>query len=227
VTQPSASSVLAVRGGRDHVGQGKSQVSVSHNGQDRAVTEIPDWLSSTLASDAANGSGALPTWIHALSPTVTVAGPALVVALSRDDNRPMRDVPAAVTQPGPVLVVAGGSESRTAILGDLVARELMTAGVVAVVTDGLIRDSRAVAELGLAVWARGTTPVASAKNGPGQVGGAVTVGGVVVHDGDLVVADADGVVVWPAAEISNLMAGADAKRQADDERLARLTAPPS
>jgi 4-hydroxy-4-methyl-2-oxoglutarate aldolase len=186
----------------------------------------PDWLTSTLASDAAKGVGTLPTWIRALSPTATVVGPALVVTTSRDDNRPMRDMPASVSAAGTILVVAGGIESRTAILGDLVARELMAAGVVAVVTDGLIRDSRAVAELGLAVWARGVTPIASDKNGPGRVGGVVAVGGVVVHDGDLVIADADGVVVWPADDMDTLMAAADAKRVADDERLAAMTAPP-
>jgi regulator of RNase E activity RraA len=136
----------------------------------------------------------------------------------------MKQVPAAVTAPGTILVVAGGSESRTAILGDLVARELLAAGVVAVVTDGLIRDSRAVAELGLAVWGRGVTPVASRKDAPGHVGGSVTIGGVVVSDGDLVVADADGVVAWPAAAVEDLLALADAKRAADDERLAGLTA---
>ena len=176
------------------------------------MTTIPDWLSSTLASDATGGAGALPFWIRALSPAATVAGPALVVEVSRDDNRPMREVPAAVTSPGTVLVVAGAAESRTAILGDLVARELMTAGVVAVVTDGLIRDSREVAQLGLAVWARGTTPVASVKNGPGQVGGAVTLADVEVHDGDLVIADADGVVVWPGADVDTTLAGGRRKR---------------
>ena len=71
----------------------------------------------------------------------------------------------------------------------------------AVVTDGLIRDSRAVAELGLPVWARGVTPVASRKDGIGGVGGSVVIGGVPVSDGDMVVADADGVVIWPAAEV--------------------------
>ncbi|HWB66567.1 MAG TPA: RraA family protein [Mycobacteriales bacterium] len=189
------------------------------------MTDAPDWLSSTLASDGASGRGALAPWIRALSPEATVAGPALTVAVSRDDNQPMRDVPASVTTPGTVLVVGGAAESRTAVLGDLVARELLAAGVVAVVTDGLIRDSRAVAELGLPVWARGVTPVASAKAGPGRIGGAVAIGGVVVHDGDFVVADADGVVVWPAAEAETFLAAADAKRQADDERLAKLRQP--
>jgi regulator of RNase E activity RraA len=190
----------------------------------KSMTVLPDWLTSTLASDASAGAGALPPWIGALSPASTVAARALVAVVSRDDNAAMKQVPAAVTAPGTILVVAGGSESRTAILGDLVARELLAAGVVAVVTDGLIRDSRAVAELGLAVWGRGVTPVASRKDAPGHVGGSVTIGGVVVSDGDLVVADADGVVAWPAAAVEDLLALADAKRAADDERLAGLTA---
>lgn len=183
------------------------------------MTRMPGWLSSTLASDGAGGVGALPPWIHALSPEATVAGPALVVTVGRDDNTPMRDVPAQA-QRGTVLVVAGATESRTAVLGDLVAAELLRAGIVAVVTDGLIRDSRAVAELGLPVWARGTTPVASRKDGVGSVGGSVVIGGVPVSDGDLVVADADGVVVWPAALVEDHLAKADGKRVADEKRAA-------
>ena len=182
--------------------------------------DIPDWLSSTLASDGSGGTGALPPQIRALSPDATVAGPALVVAVTRDDNSPMRDVPGRVPSRGTVLVVAGAEESRTAVLGDLVAAELLRAGVAAVVTDGLIRDSRAVAELGLPVWARGTTPVASRKDDTGRVGGDVVIGGVEVRDGDLVVADADGVVVWPAAEVSAYLAKADDKRRADEARAA-------
>jgi regulator of RNase E activity RraA len=185
--------------------------------QDRCV-DLPDWLSSTLASDGAGGAGALPSWIRALSPDATVTGPALTVTVGRDDNTPMREVPGRVTAPGTVLVVAGASESRTAVLGDLVAAELLRAGVVAVVTDGLIRDSRAVAALGLPVWARGTTPVASRKDGLGQVGGGVVIGGVPAGDGDLIVADADGVVVWPSASVSSYLEKADDKRRADEAR---------
>ena len=185
------------------------------------MTELPEWLSSTLAADGAGGRGALPPWIRALSPEATVAGPALVVAVGRDDNSPMREVPARVAAAGTVLVVAGATESSTAVLGDLVAAELLRAGVAAVVTDGLIRDSRAVAAAGLPVWARGTTPVASRKDGVGHVGGQVVIGGVPVADGDLVVADADGVVVWPSAAVAENLARADAKRVADEERAAR------
>lgn len=182
------------------------------------MTSLPDWMCSTLAADGAQGRGALPAWIRALSPDATVVGPALVVTVGRDDNSPMKQVPAAVQQPGTVLVVAGAGESRTAVLGDLVAADLLRAGVAAVVTDGLIRDSRAVAALGLPVWARGVTPVASRKDGIGSVGGRVAIGGVVVEDGDVVVADADGVVVWPASSVDDYLAAADAKRRADEAR---------
>ena len=182
--------------------------------------QLPDWMCSTLAADGAGGEGALPSWIRALSPKATVAGPALVVTVTRDDNSPMREVPGRVQEPGTVLVVSGAGESRTAVLGDLVAHELMRAGVVAVVTDGLIRDSRAVADLPLPVWARGTTPVASRKDGTGSIGGTVELGGVTVTDGDVVIADADGVVVWPAAEAASYLERADQKRIADEKRAA-------
>jgi regulator of RNase E activity RraA len=186
---------------------------------ERAETHgLPGWLSSTLAADGASGSGALPPWISALSPEATVVGPALVVTVGRDDNSPMRQVPGAVRAPGTILVVAGGGESRTAVLGDLVAADLLAAGVAGVVTDGLIRDSRAVASLGLPVWARGVTPVASRKDGVGSVGGSVVIAGVPVSDGDVVIADADGVVVWPAARTADFLAAAEAKRLADEAR---------
>jgi regulator of RNase E activity RraA len=187
------------------------------------MTALPAWLNATLASDASAGAGVLPPWIRALSPAATLAGPALVVAVSRDDNSAMKQALESITAPGAMLVVAGASESRSAILGDLMAREFLAAGVFGVVTDGLIRDSREVADLGLAVWARGVTPIAPNKNAPGHVGGSVTVAGVIVHDGDIMVADADGVVVWPAERVDELLERAEARRQSDEERLARIT----
>ena len=72
------------------------------------------------------------------------------------------------------------------------------------------------------VWCRGVTPVASNKRGPVVVGGSVSLGGVLIRDGDLVIADEDGVVIWPQEQITTLLGKADAKRQQDDARLARL-----
>ena len=185
--------------------------------------EFPDWLASTLASDATEGRGVLPPWIGSLKPGVRAAGPAFVALMSQDDNLSVREAIQAPHSPGSVLVVAGGSTSRTATIGGLMALEMQNAGIVALVTDGLVRDAREMRQMQqFSVWCRGVTPAASYKRGPVVVGGAISIGGILIRDGDLVIADEDGVVVWPKEQIDALLVKADAKRQQDNARLARL-----
>jgi len=187
------------------------------------MNEFPVWLAPTLASDATEGQGVLPNYILPLRPASRVVGPARVVLMSQDDNLAVRKVmEAAPPAPGTVLVVAGGSTSRTATIGDLMALEMQNAGIAGLVTDGLVRDSREIRESGFAVWCRGVTPTASNKNGPSLVGGSVSIGGTVIQDGDLVIADDDGVVIWPQERIDELLTRAQAKLQQDNARLAQL-----
>jgi len=181
-----------------------------------------DWLAATLASDAAEGRGALPTWISSLRPTACVIGPALTALVSQDDNLAVRQAIGAPSARGSVLVVASGSSSRTAVIGGLLALEMQKRGVLALVTDGLVRDSREIRQLPFDVWCRGVTPIASHKNGPAIVGGVVSIGGTVIHDGDLIIADDDGVVVWPKEQIDGLLVKAQAKFEQDNIRLAQL-----
>jgi len=187
------------------------------------MNEFPVWLAATLASDATEGQGVLPNYILPLRPASRVVGPACVVLMSQDDNLAVRKVmEAPPPAPGTVLVVAGGSTSRTATIGDLMALEMQNAGIAGLVTDGLVRDSREIRESGFAVWCRGVTPTASNKNGPSLVGGSVSIGGTVIQDGDLVIADDDGVVIWPQERIDELLTRAQAKLQQDNARLAQL-----
>ena len=184
---------------------------------------FPDWLASTLASDATEGRGVLPPWIGSLKPGVRAAGPAFVALMSQDDNLSVREAIQAPHSPRSVLVVAGGSTSRTATIGGLMALEMQNAGIVALVTDGLVRDAREIRQMQqFSVWCRGVTPAASYKRGPVVVGGAISIGGILIRDGDLVIADEDGVVVWPKEQIDALLVKAEAKRQQDNARLARL-----
>ena len=186
--------------------------------------EFPEWLAATLASDATEGQGVLPNFILPLQPNTRVVGPAHVVLMSQDDNLAMRKAMDAPPLPGTVLVVGGGSTSRTAAIGGLLALELQNAGIAGFVTDGLVRDSQEIRQLGLGVWCRGVTPIASHKNGPARVGGSISLGGIVIHDGDLVIADDDGVVIWPQEQIDKLLVRAEAKFQQDNRRLALLQA---
>lgn len=184
--------------------------------------EFPTWLEATLASDAAEGRGVLPTAIVSLRPGLQAIGPAYVVQMSQDDNLAVQQVLEALPAAGTVLVIAGGGESRTATIGGLMALEMQLAGIAGLVTDGLVRDAREIRALGFAVWCRGVTPRASGKQGPALAGGAVSIGGTLIRDGDLVVADDDGVVVWPQERIDDLLAKASARRERDEARLARL-----
>jgi len=186
------------------------------------MQEFPEWLAATLASDASGGEGVLPNFILPLIPGSRLVGRASVAQMSQDDNLVMRHVLDAPPAPGSVLVVAGGSTSRCSIIGGLLALEMQNAGIAGFVTDGLVRDSQEIRQLGLAVWSRGVTPIASQKKGPARVRGAVSIGGVVIRDGDLVIADDDGVVIWPLEQVDALLVKAEAKFELDNKRMALL-----
>jgi 4-hydroxy-4-methyl-2-oxoglutarate aldolase len=187
------------------------------------MNEFPDWLASTLASDATEGRGDLPPWIGSLKPDARAVGPAFVALMSQDDNLSVREAIKASLPPGSVLVVTGGSTSRTATIGGLMALEMQHAGIIALVTDGLVRDAGEIRQVQqFSVWCRGVTPIASRKNGPAVVGSTVSLGGTIIRDGDLVIADEDGVVIWPMEHIDDLLTRAQAKLQEDNARLEQL-----
>jgi len=187
------------------------------------MNEFPAWLTSTLASDATEGRGVLPPWIGSLKPDARAVGPAFVALMSQDDTLSVGEAIKASLPPGSVLVVAGGSTSRTATIGGLMALEMQHAGIVALVTDGLVRDAGEIRQMQqFSVWCRGVTPTASHKNGPAVVGGTVSLGGTIIQDGDLIIADEDGVVIWPKEHIDALLVKAEAKWQQDNARLGQL-----
>ncbi len=190
------------------------------------MNEFPAWLAATLASDATEGQGILPNTILPLRPASHVVGPARVVLMSQDNNLSVRKVMETLPAPGTVLVAAGGSASRTATIGGLMALEMQKVGIAGLVTDGLVRDSQEIRASGFSVWCRGVTPMASHKNGPALIGGTVSIGGTVIRDGDLVIADDDGVVIWPQERINELLTKAEARFQQDNARLAQLLAAP-
>jgi regulator of RNase E activity RraA len=186
------------------------------------MNKFPTWLASTLASDASEGQGVLPNTIHPLQSSLCVVGPACVVLASLDDNLAVRKVLETPPAPGSVLVVAGGSTSRAATIGGLMALEMQNVGIVGLVTDGLVRDVREIREAGFGVWCRGVTPMAPQKLGPIRAVDSITLGGTIIQDGDLVIADDDGVVIWPQERINALMIKAETRLQQDNVRLAQL-----
>ena len=188
------------------------------------MQKFPDWLTATLASDAAEGQGVLPHFILPLQTASRTIGPAHVAQMGEDDNLVMRKVMDTPPPAGTVIVVAGGSTSRAAIIGGLMTLEMQNAGIAGFVTDGLVRDSQEIRQSGLSVWCRGVTAIGGQKNGPARVGGSISIGGQVIREGDIVIADDDGVVIWPQAQVDALLAKAETRLRRDNERLARLQA---
>lgn len=187
--------------------------------------QYPDWLSSTLASDATEGRNVLtPNWLLPLTQNSCAVGSAYVVQASLDDNQALVTALVSDNPPkaGDILVVAGMNTSKTATIGGLMALEILNLGVTALITDGLVRDAAEIRELGLAVWCRGTTPTASFKRNSGSFGGTVSIAGVSITAGDTIIADDDGIVIWPQAEVTDLLKRAEAKFEKDNVRLARL-----
>ena len=172
--------------------------------------------------DARGRRGALHPGIRPLLEAPRFAGTALPVATVARDNL----VPYAAlreAEPGDVLVIRTGDHDGAAVIGDLLAGMARNCGIVAIVTDGRVRDIEGLEAVGLPCFARGLTPNSPEKNGPGTIGLPVSVGGEVIDAGDVVVGDRDGVVVVPRAEVDAVLAALDgirAKEAAVEQAIA-------
>ena len=156
-------------------------------------------LTSHLA-DAMEGRGAVDWRIKPLDPAnANFVGPALTAHSYPADVFGM--IGAALEgQAGDVIMCATEGYTGTAVIGDLAAGIMHNKGIAAFVTDGLARDRAGIAAAGMPLFAMGISPNSPASSGPGQVGAPVVLGGVQVCSGDIVVGDADGVVVIPLAK---------------------------
>jgi regulator of RNase E activity RraA len=95
----------------------------------------------------------------------------------------------------------------TAVLGDTICMKARHRGIAGFVVDGLVRDVAAIQRLGdFPVFARGVTPIGPLQRGPGEIDYPVSVGGIVVTPGDVIVADLSGVVVVPSGVAPDLLA---------------------
>jgi 4-hydroxy-4-methyl-2-oxoglutarate aldolase len=155
--------------------------------------------------DAMEGRGAVDWQIKPVDPGNGVfCGPALTAWAYPADIAAMFGA-LAEAQPGDVIMLACDGFTATAVIGDLAAGMMKNKGVAAFVTDGLARDRAGIVATGLPLFAKGIVPNSPALNGPGTVGAPVVLGGVHVCPGDIIVGDADGVVVVPQARAREVL----------------------
>jgi regulator of RNase E activity RraA len=149
--------------------------------------------------------------VMAIPPTspLPLYGPAFTVRTRAGDNLAVHKA-LDLARPGDVLVIDAGGFSERAILGGLIVRYARKRGLAGIVVDGAVRDVGDIESLGLPVYARAVTHVGPYKDGPGEIGGSVCIGGTVVRSGDVVVADRDGLVFVPRERLETVLRLAEA-----------------
>jgi len=168
-----------------------------------------DQAPSGWVVDALGRRGALPHWIRPICTATRFVGPALPVWTRPVDNlAPYAALKFA--RPGDVLVVAVDGSASASVLGDILLGMARNTGIVACVTDGLVRDVAGINAVGIPTFARGLSPNSPFKDGPGTIGLPVSLGGTAIEPGDLLVGDIDGIVVVPRNAIAAVTAELEA-----------------
>ena len=173
-------------------------------------------------SDLLNRLYAVDPLISCLtSPDHQLCGPACTVKVYPGDNLMVHKA-LYVAEQGDVVVVDAGASEMNAVLGDLVSTKAKHRRIAGFVIDGLVRDLPAIKELDFPVFARGTTPIGPLHRGPGEINYSICCGGVVVNPGDLILADAMGVVVVPACIAEELLQRLEEHDAANADYLASV-----
>ena len=174
-----------------------------------------------ILADVAGRRGAMHGRIAALHPSMKFAGTAVTVDVRPGDNL-MIHAAMALARPGDVLVVDGKGDQTIALMGEIMISACRKLGLAGVVIDGAVRDSLTLCDMGFPVFSVGTNPNGPTKNVPGRINHPVSVGGVTVQPGDLVTADADGVVVVARESIAALLPLAEKKVADEAKRIAAI-----
>jgi RraA family protein len=122
-------------------------------------------------------------------------------------------------RPGDVLVIDAGGDLNNAVVGGILSFYAASIGLAGVVIDGALRDVAEIRERDFPVYARGVTHRGPYKDGPGEINVPISVGGMVVNPGDVVVGDQDGLLAIPQPGIEELIDKAIAHLQAEAKTI--------
>ena len=184
------------------------------------VRKAAEYQAAILA-DVAGRRGTLDGRIRPLSPSMKVAGPAFTVEVRAGDNL-MVLAAIAMAKPGDVIVVDGKGDTTCALVGAIMMTTCRQIGIAGMVLDAAVRDSEEIIELGYPVFSVGTNPNGPTKFVPGRINHPVSVGGISINPGDLIVGDADGVVVIEREKAAAMLPLAQKKVDDEAKRMADI-----
>lgn len=177
---------------------------------DAALIDRARRIPVAVVGDVANRLQAFTAGFTQYGGRKTFAGPAFTVRVRPGDNLFLHKA-LDLAQPGDVIVVDAGGALNTAIIGAMMTHYAKTRGVEALIIDGAIRDVGELADLDIAVLARGATPNGPFKSGPGEMGHPIVCGQQSIAAGDLMIGDLDGGLVIPRDEAQHIIGPAEEK----------------
>lgn len=145
-------------------------------------------------------------------------GPALTVRTRPGDNLMLHKA-LDMAVPGDVIVVDAGGDLTNALIGELMIAYARYRGVAGIVINGAVRDYAAISTGDFPIFAAGVTHRGPYKDGPGEVNVPISLDGMVIHPGDLMVGDLDGLVAVPQGEVDAIYTAASRKHQAETAQL--------
>ncbi len=195
--------------------------------RERAVDQ--EWVEKFKALPVANVSdsmyrmSAAGAQLRPMHREGKLAGRALTVKAPPGDNLMLHKA-IDMAEPGDVIVMDAGGDVTNSLMGEMMLGHARNRGVAGFVLNGAIRDADAFLEMNVPSYAVGVTHRGPYKNGPGEVNCPIAIGGMVVMPGDLVLGDADGVVVVPYDDVADVYGKTVAKHAAETKQMDAINA---
>lgn len=190
---------------------------------DRDVVAALAEFGSATVHEALGRIGYAGSHIRPIQADVSISGSAVTVLVPPGDNL-MVHAAIEQAQEGDVIVVVPAVDSAYGVIGELMATQMQVRGVRAYVTSGGVRDTAELRRMGFPVWAAHVSALGTVKDTAGSVNVPVVLGGAVVHAGDVIVADDDGVTVVPRRLAAQALAAAQARAGKEAASRARYAA---